>query len=100
MHYARIRLIGYGALALVLGVVLLEVSTQVSGLFVDALRGSNNTGLGILTFFLDVLNRGVIPLGASMLAMGIALWLVERGKAAEAAAITTQDPADGQPAKQ
>ncbi|WP_394942296.1 hypothetical protein [Psychromicrobium sp. YIM B11713] len=83
MKYARGKLIGYGILIVAVG-VLIEISATNLVSFLANSAGQPNQVLSFLVdFFVSILRFGIAPLGAAMVAIGIALHLINKGKKTE-----------------
>lgn len=92
MKYARNRLIGYGVLICALGVLFMLVATNVAGSLFASLGRTDPIGAAIIEYVVALLRFAAVPLGAMLIALGIALHLVERGKELDK---PDEEPEDG-----
>lgn len=78
MQYAQRKLIGFGILILLAGVLLHVVGSQLAILLFGAMPNSQLIGGAIISYVLLALQFGAAPLGAMMIALGIAFRLIEK----------------------
>lgn len=83
MKYARSKLIGYGILILAGGVLLQLLATGLLGALIA--DSADPIGASIINFIVALLRFGAATLGAMMIALGIAIHLIEKGKEVETA---------------
>lgn len=85
MKYARNRLIGYGTLICALGVLFSLGVTNVSTFLFSAVGRADNIAVFLVDFALSLLRSVAVPLGVTLIAIGLAIHLVQRDREAEMA---------------
>ena len=72
------RLIGYGAITCLAGILFSMVATQLVGLLYEALPPQTIIAGAIIEFITTVVGVCLAPLGTALIAVGIALRMLER----------------------
>lgn len=99
MKYARARLLGYGVLICALGVLFILVATNLSAYLFGMLGRPDPIAGALIDYLITLLRLGMVPLGAMLIAAGIAIHLLDRGREIEAAGTGSSGlpSADGTP---
>ena len=72
------RLIGYGAITCLAGILFSMVATQLVGLLYEALPPQTVIAGAIIEFITTVVGVCLAPLGTALIAVGISLRMLER----------------------
>lgn len=77
MRKTRNRLLGYGIVLCLAGIAFRMASTTILGAFISSLPQQAPAGFIILEFITTVISSCVVPLGTAMIAISIALRMLD-----------------------